>query len=92
MTSAPATYTAAMSGARNAVTLPIRRMPPRITPPTTAAVTRPVTHAGTANVDWSVSATVLACTAFPVRNAVKPSITAKNTARGFHAGPRPRSM
>jgi len=39
-----------------------------------------------------VSATVFACTALPVRKAVNPSITAKNTAIGFQAGPRPFSM
>ena len=36
---APPTYRSAMNGARIAVTLPIRRMPPMITMPTTAAPT-----------------------------------------------------
>ncbi len=47
---------------------------------------------GIANCDCIVSATVLACTALPVRNAVNPSMIAKNTASGFQAGPSPRSM
>jgi len=38
------------------------------------------------------SATVLAWLAFPVMNAVSPSMTAKNAATGFQRGPNPFSM
>ena len=83
---------AAMLGARMDVTRPIREMPPRITSATTVAVASPVAQTGIPKVVSMVSATVLAWTAFPVRKAVKPRRTAKNTAMGFHAGPSPRSM
>ena len=83
---------AAMSGARTAVTFPIREIPPRITPATMADVTRPVAHTGIPNVVAMVSATVLAWIAFPVRNAVRPSSDANSTAIHFHLGPSPFSM
>ena len=81
-----------MVGARIEVTLPMRPIPPRMTRATTEAVARPVTQTGTPKVVATVSATVLAWTAFPVRKAVKARRTAKKTAMGFQAGPRPRSM
>ncbi len=81
-----------MTGARTPVTLPIRVMPPMITRATTVAVNRPVIHTGRPSMVFIVSATVLAWIALPVRNAVVPSIAAKNTARGLNAGPSPRSM
>ncbi len=81
-----------MAGARMLVTRPIRVMPPMITIATMVAVNRPVIHTGIPMIVFIVSATVLAWMALPVRNAVVPNITAKNTASGFHAGPIPRSM
>ena len=83
---------AAMTGARMPVTRPIRLMPPMMTMATIDAVMMPVAHTGNPNVVFSVSATVLAWMALPVRNAVVPSIRAKNAASGFHLGPSPRSI
>ena len=70
----------------------MRRMPPRMTRATRAAVTRPVTHTGIPSSSRTVSATVLAWTALPVRNEVRISAPAKKAASGFHRGPSPRSM
>ena len=92
MRRAPSTYTAAITGASTPVTRPMRPMPPRMTMPMTADVTIPVTQAATPNSEDITSATVLACTALPVKKAVIPSSTAKNTARGFQRLPRPRSI
>jgi len=89
---APNTYRAAMAGARIAVTLPMRLMPPRITAATTVDVIRPVAQAGTPNVVRIVSATVFAWMAFPVRKAVSPRRMANATAIHFHLGPSPFSM
>ena len=83
---------AAMKGARTAVTFPIRLIPPRMTAPTMTIVTRPMISGGMPKVDDIWSETVLAWTAFPVKKAVKASITAKKTAMGFHLEPSPRSM
>ena len=67
-------------------------MPPMITRPTRVAATRPVIQVATPNSSSSVSATVLAWTALPVRNEVHMSAKAKNIATGFQAFPRPCSM
>lgn len=83
---------AAMREASTEVTSPMRVIPPRITVITTPAVTSPVIQTGIPQTVWTLSATVLACTAFPVGKAVQASITAKNTVRGFHLDPRPRSL
>ena len=81
-----------MRGARIAVTLPMRVIPPRITTATADAASSPVTTLGVPKFDSSVSARVFACTALPVMNAVKPRATAKNTAIHRQRSPRPRSM
>ena len=81
-----------MIGAINAVTFPIRPMPPRMTAATTANVNAPVTNCGMASESNIWSATVFACTALPTVNAVKTSMPAKKMAIGFHLGPRPFSM
>ena len=67
-------------------------IPPMMTRATTDAATSPVSHGGTPKLVRSVSATVLAWIALPVRNAVRPRAPAKKTASGLKAGPRPRSM
>ena len=74
------------------MTLPMRVMPPRMTSATRAVETAPVTQGAIPNSVRKVSATVLAWMALPVRNAVVPSIRAKNMASGLKRGPRPRSM
>ena len=50
-------------------------------------MTRPVTKAGIPKVVLMVSATVFACTAFPVRKAVK----ARRTAATVHRAPARRA-
>ena len=82
----------AIRGARIAVTLPMRVMPPRMTAATAAAASRPVTTLGVPKFDSRVSARVFACTALPVMNAVKPRAMAKNTAIHRQRSPMPRSM
>ena len=74
------------------VTRPMRLMPPRITSATIVEVVRPVIHVAIPNSASIASATVLAWFAFPVMNAVIPSMTAKNAATGFQRGPSPFSM
>ena len=81
-----------MAGARIEVTRPIRLIPPRMTAATTPEVISPLTQVGMLNWVSRLSATVFACTAFPVRKAVMPSMKAKKTAIHFQFGPSPRSM
>ena len=90
--SAPSTYMIAITGIKLAVTRPIRLIPPTMTNPTTEAVASPVIHPGIRKVAFIVSATVFACTAFPVKKEHITAIAAKKTANHFHCSPRPFSM
>ena len=56
------------------------------------AVTSPVIHAAMPNSVPMMSATVLACTALPVKKLVIMSAPAKKTASGFQFSPSPLSM
>ncbi|MNY16046.1 hypothetical protein D3C86_1492910 [compost metagenome] len=69
--------------------MPMRRMPPRITRPTSTMLTTPVSQAGTPKVLERACAMLLTWTMLPMPKPAKPPNSAKAPPSHIHLRPRP---